>query len=292
MTLREARNLCTLTAAKWSEHNAPRLSAALAYYSMLSLAPVVVLVIAIYGLAFNRSVAEERLLSQAQNIFGPAGVNAIKALTDNLHQAQYGIPAAIIAALVVFLGASSVFSELRDSLNTIWDVPEKSTPFKSMVLRRMVSVGLVLALGILLLLSLFVGAALQVVHHMVVQYLPPASVFWGELANLLLSFAATAGLFALIFKVVPDVAIDWKDVGLGAVATALLFTVGRMLLGIYLAKAAVGSAYGAAGSLVAFVVWVYYSAQIFFFGAIMTRVYASRFGSKPGEGPSYFTTSS
>ncbi len=284
MTLRDAIDLGKTTASRWNAHNAPRLAAALAYYSMLSLAPVVVLVIAIYGLAFSRGAAEQQLLGQAHELFGRAGVDAIQALTGNLHQPKFGVPAAIIAAVVVIFGASGVFVELRDSLNSIWDAPEVDSRLKDIVMRRVASVGLVLALGLLLLLSVLFATVIHTLQSTIVHFLPGQTVLWAEAINLALSFLGTAALFALIFKVVPDVKINWRDVSVGAFLTALLFTIGRALLGLYLAKAAVGSAYGAAGSLVAFVVWIYYSAQIFFFGAILTRVYASRFGSQSNHG--------
>lgn len=282
MTLHNAFNLGKLTVAKWNEHNAPRLAAALAYYSLLSLAPVVVVVVAIYGLAFTHGTAEKQFLNQVQMMLGYTGVNAIKALNDNLQHATNGTFAAILGGVLLVVGASSVFSELRDSLNTIWDAPPESGGVKEIVFRRIVSVALVVALGLLLLISVIVGVALHVVQTAVVQFLPADTAILGEIANLFISFLASAGLFALIFKVVPDVPIDWRDVGIGAVATAFLFTAGRALLALYFSKAAVGSAYGTAGSLVAFVVWIYYSAQIFLLGAVLTRVYARQYGSHSG----------
>lgn len=290
MTWHNALHLGKLTVAKWNEHNAPRLAAALAYYSLLSLAPVVVVIVAIYGLAFTHGTAEQQLLNQAQMMLGYTGVNAIKALNDNLQHAKNGPVAAILAGVVLVLGASGVFVELRDSLNTIWDAPPESGGVKQIVLRRIVSVALVAALGLLLLMSLMLGAILHMVQVAVVKFLPSDTASLGEFANLFLSFLAMACLFALIFKVIPDVPIDWRDVGIGALATAFLFTLGRALLSLYFSKAAVGSAYGTAGSLVAFVVWIYYSAQIFLLGAVLTRVYAGHYGSHSNEKQRYATS--
>lgn len=278
MTLERVWSLGKLAAVKWNEHNAPRLSAALAYYSLLSLAPVVVLLIAIYGLAFNRGAATQYLLDQAQNVLGSAGVDAIKALIDNLHQTKAGVPAGIVAVIVLCFSASGVFAELRESLNTIWEAPDVSTCVRQVILRRIVSIALVLALGIFLLASLFLSAALHVFQTLLTNSLPNGAFILEDAANVFLSFLAVTVLFGLIFKIVPDVAIDWRDVIFGAVTTSLLFSAGRWLLSIYLARAAVGSVYGAAGSLVVFLVWLYYSAQIFLFGAVLTRVYSNRFG--------------
>ncbi len=280
MTLHDASDLGKTTVVKWNQHQAPRLSAALAYYTLLSLAPVIVLIIAIYGLAFTRNTAEQKLLDQVQTVAGYAAVNTIKGLMENVHQTKTGIFASIVAAVVLFLSASGVFSELRDSLNTIWDAPEVDSGVREMILHRFVSFALVLALGLLLLISLLVGIVLNTLQVVVTDLMPANTALLGQALNLFLSFLATAVLFAFIFKFVPDVPIAWRDVGIGSLATAGLFTIGRVMLGIYLTKAAVGSAYGAAGSVVALLVWVYYSAQIFLFGAIFTRVYAVRFGSR------------
>lgn len=283
MTLHDAFDLGKTTASKWTEHNAPRLSAALAYYTLLSLAPVIVLIMAIYGLAFTGSTAEQQLLNQVQSVAGYEVVNTVRGLIENVHQTKSGILATIVAFIILFISASAVFSELRDSLNTIWDAPQMNSCIKDIFLHRIFSFALVLGLGLVLLLSLLLGIVLQIIQAFVTNFLPADTLILREILNLLLSFLASAGFFALIFKFVPDVPIDWRDVGIGSLATALLFTVGRLLLSFYLTKATVGSAYGAAGSLVAFVVWVYYSAQIFFFGAILTRVYAVRFGSRSRE---------
>ena len=279
MTASNAFHLAKVAAAQWNEHNAPRLAAALAYYSLLALAPAVVVLLAIYSLVFSHGAAEQQLLNQAHLLLGYTGENAIKALNEDLQHGKSGLRAALIAGVIVCLGASGVFVELRDSLNTIWDVKTKGGFLKEVVVQRIVSVVLMIGLGLLSLASLAAGMVLNMIQAKVLLILPVDGAVLGGWLNVLVSFAATVGLFALIFKLVPDASIHWSDVGIGAVATAVLFTAGRTLLAFYFGKAAIGSTYGAAGSLVAFVIWVYYSAQIFLYGAVLTRVYARYYGS-------------
>ncbi len=283
MTSRDVWTLGRNAAAKWSEHNAPRLSAALAYYTLLSLAPVVVLLILICGLVFARSSAEQHLLDQVRNLAGTQWVDTLRTLIEDTQPTKTSVVASIIATVVLFFGASGVFLELRDSLNTIWDAPEIKGNVKTFVRRRIASFVMVLMFGVLILTSTLLDVGLRVVEHLFANLAPIGAEFVGEVLNVVLSFVAITGLFVLIFKFVPDVPIDWKDVTFGAAVTAVLFTIGHTLLTVYLIKAAVGSAYGAAGSLVAFVAWIYYCAQIFFFGAVLTRVYATCFGSQMAE---------
>ncbi len=284
VTRQEAFDLVKQTASEWVGHNAPRLGAALAYYTLLSIAPLLILVVAICGLVFDKTTAEHQLLNQVQEMVGPSAATSLKTVLDNAHQTGSGILASLIAITTLLFGASGVFIELRESLNTIWNAAQRSSStWRDMVWQRLVSFGMVLALGFLLLVSLLLSAALAVVTKFFEGYLPVHATLWGEVANFLVPLVAISVLFALIFKFVPDVAIGWRDVFVGAIATAILFQIGKALLGLYLATAAVGSPYGAAGSLVAFVVWVYYSAQIFFFGAVFTKVYADQVGSRSGR---------
>lgn len=265
---------------EWSDLNVPRLGASLAYYSLLSLAPLLILVVTICGLVFTKNTAEASLIQQGREVLGPTGAKTLQGLIDNAHQAKSGVIATFIALITLLFGASGVFVELRDSLNAIWGVkPQSSGGWKGMVWQRIISFGMVLALGFLLLVSLVISAALGLAEKFFSGFVPLNTALLGEVANFTVSLLAIAVLFALIFKFVPDKAIAWRDVVIGSIATALLFTVGRALLGLYLTTAGVGSTYGAAGSLVALVVWVYYSAQIFFFGAIFTQVYSEHCGS-------------
>ena len=280
MTRDEALYLIKATASQWSRHNAPRLGAALAYYALLSIAPLVVLVVAICGLVFEKNAAEQHLLGQVRAAVGPLVAKSLQSLIDDAHQISRGIFATVVAIATLLFGASGVFIELRDSLNTIWDAPVvPSSTWRSLLSQRLVSFGMVLALGFLLLVSLVLSTVLAVITKFFEGYIPVRAAIWGEVANFVLPLIAVSILFVLIFKFVPDVPIKWRDVVIGGVATAVLFQVGKALLSLYIVTAGVGSSYGAAGSIVAFVVWVYYSAQIFFFGAIFTNVYARKLGS-------------
>ncbi len=279
MKPRDVWSLGKNAAEKWNEHNAPRLGAALAYYTLLSLAPVVVLLVLLCGLVFERRSAEQHVLEEVRNMAGREWVATFKNLIDNARPTAGGIIASIAALGCLFFGASGVFVELRDSLNTIWDAPTCKSGVSEVIRRRIASFITVFFFGVLMLLSVLIDVALQIVETHFVHFLPVNAAYLGEVANVIASFVMIAVLFGLIFKFVPDVRIAWKDVAIGAVVTAGLFTIGRTLLALYLTKAAVGSAFGAAGSLVASVAWIYYCAQIFFFGAILTRVYALSFGS-------------
>lgn len=279
MTFRDFVELLKSAAAKWNAHNAPRLGASLAYYTLLSMAPLLILVIAICGLFLSKSDAERDLLVQVQGLIGYSGAKTVQMLIDNAHQAGTGVVATVVALITLLFGASGVFVELRDSLNTIWDAPSQgSSTWRDIVWQRLVSFGMVLSLGFLLLVSLLLTAGITFTEKSVGGLVPIHFALFGQMLNTVISIVAIALLFALIFKFVPDVPIRWREVAVGAIATAILFTLGKYLLALYLATAGVGSTYGAAGSLVALVVWVYYSAQIFFFGAVFTRVYADRLG--------------
>jgi membrane protein len=280
MTRDKALQLVKTTASEWSHHNAPRLGAALAYYALLSIAPLLVLMVAICGLVFEKNTAERQLLGQVRAALGPLVAKSLQSLIDNAHQISRGILATIVAIATLLFGASGVFLELRESLNTIWDAPAvPSSTWRNLIWQRVVSFGMVLALGFLLLISLLLSTVLAVATKFFEGYVPLRAAIWGEVANFALPLIALSILFALIFKFVPNVPIKWRDVVIGGIATAVLFQIGRALLSLYMATAGVGSAYGAAGSIVAFVAWVYYSAQIFFFGAIFTNVYARTVGS-------------
>lgn len=271
--------ILTITASRWSDRNAPRLGAALAYYTLLSLAPLLVLLVGICGLVFKRS-AEQHLVQQVAALAGSSSAKTIQTLLDSAHHAN-GTLATIIALATLLFGASGVFMELRSSLNIIWDVPARLTStWRDFVSERLVSFAMIVALGFLLLVSLIASAAISLLEKFFSDFVPLHFAILTELANFGISLVGLAVLFALIFKFVPDLPIHWRDVAIGAIATAVLFTVGKALLGLYLGTAGVGSTYGAAGSLVALVVWVYYSAQIFFFGAVFTRVYADTLGSQ------------
>jgi membrane protein len=276
MQINAAFPLLKETFNRWSGHQAPRLGAAAAFYTLLSLAPLLILTAAVIALVFSKETAHQDLVAQARQMMGTRGADIVNSLLANAQQPSSGIFASIVAFLILLFGASGVFIELRGALNTIWEVKAQTNAgWKGMLKDRLFSFGMVLSIGFLLLVSLLLSAALAFIGKFFGQLvpIPPALL---EAANFVLSFAVITVLFALMFKFVPAVRISWRDVRVGAIGTALLFTIGKFLLGLYLGKASVGSAYGAAGSLVAMIVWVYYSAQIFFFGAEFTRVYSDR----------------
>jgi membrane protein len=278
---RLARELISASYSLWNQHNAPRLGAALAYYALLSMAPLSILVVAICGFVFGKSEAEQDVLRQTASLIGPGGAATLRTLIENARQPGTGIFATVVALATLLFGASGVFIELRNELNTVWGVPEGySGGFRGMVWQRIVAFGMIIGLGVLLVLSLIVSAALAFIEKFTTGVVPIPAAITGEILNLFFSLLAISILFALVFKFVPQTPIPWRDVGIGGIVTGILFMIGRSLLALYLSTSAVGSAYGAAGSLVALVVWVYYSAQIFFFGAVFTRVYADRLGSR------------
>lgn len=291
MTFKAFLELLRNSASKWSNCNAPRLGASLAFYMLLSLAPLLIFLVAICGYAFSAATAQERLLAQIYVLAGPVGERTVRMLINSAAQPKSGIFASAVAFATLLFGASGVFLELRESLNTIWDAPKRSSfALRSFIRQRLSSFGMVLGLALVLMASLILSTVLAVLERFFVDFFPVHLAVLSELANLLISLAAVAVLFALIFKYVPDVPISWRDVGIGAVFTAVLFTIGKTVLAIYFATVGVGSTYGAAGSLVALVIWVYYSAQIFFFGAIFTHEYALKWGSRavsraPGSPP-------
>ena len=267
-------------AADWSHDRAPRLGAALAYYTVFSLVPFLVVVIAVIGLVFGQDAAQSAILGQISTLVGEQSAAAIKEMIQRADQPSTGLFATALAIATLLLGASGVFGQLQDALNTVWGVePKEGRGVWGFIKDRFLSFVAVLGTGFLLLVSLILSSALAVVGKWFSGMLPlPEAVL--ELLNFALSFLVITGLFALIFKVLPDAKIAWRDVWVGAALTAALFTVGKFALGLYLGKSNVASGYGAAGSLVLVLVWVYYSAQIMLYGAEFTQVYANRMGDR------------
>ncbi len=274
------------TFTAWSDDNIPRLGASLAYYTALSLAPLVVVVLGVAGLAFGKQAVQGELIWEIQSTVGTDGAAFIQQLIQSASHAQSGIIATMLAVIALFFGATTAIVELTDALNTIWHVPaNQASGWKGMMrfMRlRFVSFAMVLGVGFLLLVSLLVSVWLAAIGRFFGEILPIPELALHAL-NLLLSFAVITILFGMIYKILPDVRLEWGDVAIGAAVTSLLFSLGKLLLGLYLGKSTLGSTYGAAGSFVIVLVWVYYSAQIFFLGAEFTRMYALQFGSHPGN---------
>ncbi len=258
----------------WLDHDGPRLAASLSLYSLLSLAPLVILSIAIASFAFGRSAAESAVLHEVRDVMGADGARTVQTVIAHGTAPKAGGTASAIGLAVLLFGASSVFSELQSGLNKVWSAQTpKGSGIWTLVKSRLFSFALVLGFGFLLLVSLLFSAALAAFGRYLSHRLSlPRDLL--TIMNVLISFAGIFALIGLILRYVPDVRLRWRDVWQGALATAVLFTVGKALLGLYLGKAAVGSAYGAAGSLVVVILWAYYFAMIFYFGAELTRVRA------------------
>ena len=265
---------------KWSADKAPRLGAALSYYTVFSLVPLLVLTISIAGLVFGTEAAQQAIMTQIESLVGPQSAAAIKQMLEIAQRPSSGALASAIAVVTLLLGASGVFAQLQDALNTVWGVePKAGRGLWGTIKDRLFSLMAVLGTGFLLLVSLVLSAALAAFGKMFQGRLPGHEGLL-HLADLAISFGVITLLFAMMFKLLPDAKIAWRDVWIGAGLTSVLFTVGKFAIGMYLGKADVGSAYGAAGSLVILLVWVYYSSQILLYGAEFTSVYANRYGSR------------
>ena len=280
MNFRRLVKLLSQSASRWMDHKSAKQGAALAYYSVLSLAPLVIVVVAVAGLAFGAAAARGQIVYQIQDLVGYQGAEAVQTVLKATNKPATGIVASALGVLTLLFGASGVFGELRDSLNTIWNAPvPPAWSILGELKSRFFSFAMVLGIGFLLLVSLVVSAGLSAAE----KYFSTALPIGPEVlvvVNIVISFLAITFLFALTYKYVPDVRLEWNDVWIGAAGTAFLFTLGKFAIGFYLGKAAVGSAYGAAASLVVVLVWVYYSAQLFLFGAEFTHVYATSHGSQ------------
>jgi len=266
--------------AAWLADNAPRLGAALAFYTLFSLAPVLIVAVSVAGFVFGKKAAQGEIVRQFQGLMGTQGAAAIETILQSTNHPALGAFATAGALLAILVGASGAFNELQDALNTIWKVETRSKSFWVVTGRqRFFSLGLVVATGFLLLASLVITAALSAAQKFL-HTLVPMSVLLLESINFVFSFGVITILFALILKYIPDTSVSWRDVSLGASISSLLFTFGKVAIGLYLGHSALLSAYGAAASLVVFLIWIYYSAQILLFGAELSHVYALKYGSR------------
>ena len=274
------------TVKEWQEDKVPVLASSLAYYTIFSLAPLLIIVIGIMSLFFSEGRAQSQLVDQIQSLFGGDVAGTIQTMIDNRERAGGNVLATVIGFLILIVGATGVFVQLQNALNTIWDVRPnpKASGIWQLIRVRLLSLGMVLVIGFLLLVSLVLSAMLSALNGALSGTMPGGELLWGIL-NFILSLAVIAAVFALMFKYVPDARVAWKDVLIGGTVTALLFVIGKTLIGLYLGNSGVASSYGAAGSLVVLLLWVFYSAQIVLFGGEFTQVYAKRFGGgiKPDE---------
>ena len=269
------------TAAAWWEDNVFRYAASLAYYTIFSLAPMLLLAIAVAGILFGEETAQRHLVVQVTSLVGADGARFVNDLVQGLRKSGSGPIAAAIGIGSVLFGSTVVFAELQSALNKIWDVSTEATSrgmVFDVVRKRLLSLFVVIGVGFLLLVSLVIDAVIAATQEWIVATTPMAPWIW-PIAHQVVSLAITTALFMMIFKLLPDVQLSWRDVFAGALFTAVLFSIGKHLIGLYLGRMAVGNAYGAAGAFVVLLVWVYYSSLITFFGAEFTQVYAQHTGT-------------
>jgi membrane protein len=269
----------------WSDHHASRIGAALAFYTVFSLGPILLLAVAVAGFFFGRSTAQGEIYQQMTNLIGPQAAAQVQMVLQHAHRPTAGLVATVISLVTLLLSADTALVELKSGLDEIWSVPTEARRWYWDYLRtRLLSIALILALGLLLLASLLFSAALGALATLSRGILVVGVILgW---TNSLVAFGLAALLFATVYKVLPSVRLAWKDVAFGALTTAVLFIAGKYAIGAYLGSSTVASTYGAAGSVIVVLLWVYYSAQVFLFGAELTRGYACRFGSRRGTGPS------
>jgi membrane protein len=283
MTVRELWRLAKQAFGAWTDDYAPSMGAALSYYTLFSIAPLLVIVITIAGFVFGADAVRGEVFSQLAGLVGEEGARAIEQMLQSARSHEEGVTAAAISVVVLIIGATTVLNELQNALDRIWRAPDALKPsgFRGFVRSRLLSVLLILALAFIVMVSLVASAVLAALGKWWGSWLQGWELL-GHVLDLCLSFGLMTVLFAMVYKIVPRVHIRWRDVWVGAASTALLFAVGKVLIGLYLGRSQVASAFGAAGSVVLFMVWVYYSAQIFLIGAEFTWVYAHEYGSRRG----------
>jgi membrane protein len=275
--------LIKMSIVSWRQDHASSMGGALAYYTLFSIAPVLIIVIAVAGFFFGAEAARGEIVTQLRGLLGDDGAAAVQGLIESASKPEEGLFATISSILLLLLGATTVFAELQSDLDRIWRAAAKPISGWWAFLRaRLLSFGMVLVLAFLLLVSLVLSAALAALGNWWGGWFEGWAVLL-EIINFVVSLAITTGLFALIYKFLPRVEIAWRDVWIGAVVTALLFAVGKFLIGLYIGRSSIASGFGAAGSFVVLLVWVYYSTQIFLLGAEFTWVYAHEYGSRQGK---------
>ena len=266
----------------WWDDNVPRMGAALAYYTLLALAPILVVAISVGGMFFGADAVRGEIVGQIQGLVGRDGALAVQAMLEAAATSPLSVPVAIIGVVTFFLGATGAFLELQADLDCIWRVKARARGnlLRDLIMQRIISFGLVLGFAFLLLASLVVSAALAALHTYMGNAFPGVTMLWA-IVNAVLSLGVITLLFAMIYKVLPDVKLVWADVWVGSLVTAVLFTVGKFVIGLYLGTGGFTKTYGAAGSVIVVLVWVYYSSQVVLLGAELTRAYVAQFGPKP-----------
>ena len=280
MTVDDLWGVIKTAVSGWIDDYAQSMGAALAYYTIFSMAPLLLIVISIAGLVFGDDAARGEIFSQLEGMLGASGALAVQGLLESVRKPSESVTATVFGVVLLLIGATSVFGELQDALDRIWRAPVRAgqSGWWRLVRARLLSFGMILGIGFLLIVSLVASAALAALQ----KWWGPVVSDWvaASIIEVVLSFLVTTVAFAMIYKIVPRVRIHWKDVWIGAATTSLLFTVGKLLIGVYIGRSGIASGFGAAASLVVVLVWVYYSAQIFLLGAEFTRAYAHKFGSR------------
>ena len=284
MTVAVAWQISKDTASEFMEDGVPRLAAALAYYAMFSIGPLLVIVIAVAGLFLEKGAVRQEVIQQVQSMIGPKAAETVQSMFST-QQHQSSVIATILGTIALVFGASGVFGQLQDALNTIWEVkPKPGQGIWGFIRNRFLSFGMVLGIGFLLLVSMVITTALEAFSGQINHWLPMPD-FVAKALHFVISFGVITLLFAMIFRFLPDATVKWRDVWVGAMGTALLFTIGKFLIGMYLGRQSTSSAYGAAGSVIVILLWVYYSSLILFAGAEFTQVYARKTGSEIAPSP-------
>jgi len=255
---------------QWDTLNVPKMAASLTYYTTVALAPLMGVFLAAVGLAFGSAAARDHLVDAIRLEVGDTGANLIKAVVAHVASPKLSVVGTVIGGIALFFGATGAFIDLKNSLNVIWNVPETgSGGFGSFLVARVISFAMVLITGAIIVLSISVSVSLSTLHYYFGNWKPAGG--GGQVADVVLSFAVTTALFAIIYRIVPPERMPWRHIAFGAAVTAILFTTGKAAIAAYIGSVSIGSPYGAAGSLFAFLIWLYYSSQVFFLGAIITR---------------------
>jgi membrane protein len=283
MNPKELWSLAREAASAWVDDYASSMGAALSYYTLFSVAPILIIAVAVAGFVFGEEAARGEMVEQLRGLMGEEAAMAVQGLMKSAREPAEGVVAALVGLIVLVIGATTVFAELQSSLDRIWRAPEaaKTSGIWMLIRTRLLSLGMVMGIGFLLLVSLVMSAVLAMLGKWWGSVFAGAQIIL-EAVNFVVSFAIISGLFAMIYKFIPRVKVAWRDVWIGAIVTAALFNMGKFLIGVYLGRSGIASGFGAAGSVVLLLVWVYYSAQIFLLGAEFTWVYAHRHGSRVG----------
>ena len=284
MNIKHIWVLIKTTFSSWLDDYAPSMGAALAYYTLFSIAPLLLIVISTAGLVFGEDAVRGEIFAQLRDLMGDQGAQAVQSLLASVSEPKKGIAGTVIGVVLLVVGATSVLGELQDALDRIWRAPQKDRKggVVTLIRTRLLSLGIILGIGFLLIVSLVFNAAMAALGKWWGPFFSNLEIL-ATAVNFFFSLMFLSALFAMLYKLMPRVRIQWRDVWAGAAVTALLFTVGKLLIGIYIGKSAISSGFGAAGSLVIVLVWVYYSAQIFLLGAEFTRVYSQAHGSRKGQ---------